>query len=408
MASYSTSNTPSANLLKRTTELSSITSIRSETDDHWFSVLSLCHQRNPSHFGLEFPSTAYENFEYLDSGTYSHVIKACDCEQDNMPIVFKIIKVVQRSTLNHLSDVSLKGFEMFTDVYQEIVIMKLLSNLHDTVADKSGFEYQTHSYPRIIRTRVVNGEIPNYFLIRSYNESARKIKPVERFDDTFGVPREHLVVVMKFGGDSLWDRIQASHPELLKPDQLLSVCYQVSLALAIAEIVYQFEHRDLHVCNLLVKPTKKAYILFKIRSVEYRVKSYGIKTCIIDATFSRMSLGGVSYFTDLTSRLKSTAENPKPEGHEVAYAQMYRLIGDRWSSWFPESNVIWLKCVFTELFASDAFESHADQHQRAIIRRLIAMVTDYKTVYEFVQAIFNESGDIVSNDRIQPPQNVKV
>lgn len=90
MASYSTSNTPSANLLKRTTELSSITSIRSETDDHWFSVLSLCHQRNPSHFGLEFPSTAYENFEYLDSGTYSHVIKACDCEQDNMPIVFKV------------------------------------------------------------------------------------------------------------------------------------------------------------------------------------------------------------------------------------------------------------------------------------------------------------------------------
>src|SRR5690606_6564302 len=136
------------------------------------------------------------------------------------------------------------------------------------------------------------------------DESIPKIKPVERFDDLFGVPREHLVILMKFGGDSLWDRIQAHANLGISPGQLLSVCFQVAFALAVSEVVYEFEHRDLHVCNILVKPTKKKHVLFKLRSVEYRVKSFGVKACIIDATFSRIAMNGKSYYTDLTSRLK--------------------------------------------------------------------------------------------------------
>lgn len=68
----------------------SLASIRSESDDYWTQVLSLCGQSNPSKFGLEFSSVAFDKFEYLDSGTYSLVIKAIDLENGRIPVVFKV------------------------------------------------------------------------------------------------------------------------------------------------------------------------------------------------------------------------------------------------------------------------------------------------------------------------------
>ncbi|KAI2805560.1 Serine/threonine-protein kinase haspin [Blomia tropicalis] len=366
----------------------SLSSIRSEVDDYWHRVLSLCHQRNPFHFGMEFPSKAFNEFEYLDSGTYSHVIKAIE-HQGGTPV---IIKVVQRTTLSRMSDIPISGFELYLDVYQEIVIMKMLSNLHDNVSDIAGYEYQTHSFPRIFRSRVVHGEIPNYFLIRKYDETIPKIKKVDRFDDTFGVPREYLVVVMKFGGDSLWDRIQSFSKDKLLPDQIISLCYQTILALAVSEQVLQFEHRDLHICNMLVKETKKKEVHFKIRSVDYYVKSFSIKACIIDTTFSRMAVAGVIHYTDLSSRLKSSTENPKPEEHEIVYADMYRLVADRWTEWFPQTNVQWLRYCFKELSTCSVFEEFAEEHHKNIMKNLIDLIENQKTVFDFVKTLF-KSGD---------------
>ena len=316
--------------------------------------------------------------------------------------------MLQRVTLARLSDLSFKGFELYQDVFQEIVIIKLLSNLHETVCDAFGYEYQAHTFPRIYKTRVVHGEIPNYFLIRKYDESMPKVKAVERFDDMFGVPREHLVTVMKFGGDSLWDRIQSSSKVSIDADQLMSVCIQVAFALAVAEVVYEFEHRDLHVCNILVKTTKKKNITFKLRSAEFYIKSFGVKACIIDATFSRMALGGNTYYTDLTSRLKGTAENPNPDGQEVAYQQMYKMIGDRWRDWFPESNIVWLKYFFQEILTSDAFTDKADKDQTGALKQMIDNILDFKKVSDFVLSVFLQTGDQGQDDKVSRATNASM
>ena len=292
--------------------------------------------------------------------------------------------------MTRLNELSFKGCELYQDVFQEIVIIKLLSSLHQTVCDAAGFEYQTHSFPRIFRTRIVHGEIPNYFMLRKFDETHAKIKAVERFDDVFGVPREYLVIVMKFGGDSLWDRIQANCKTPMNPEQLISVCFQVTFALAVAEVVHQFEHRDLHVCNVLVKPTKKQEVRFQLRSVYYSVKSFGIKACIIDATFSRMAFGGVAYFTDLTSRLKGTAANSNPDGQEVAYKQMYQLIGDQWRDWYPQTNIIWLKYFFKEILNSDAFITEANESEVNTLKTLIKYVDDFTKVADFMATIVGQ------------------
>ena len=307
---------------------------------------------------------------------------------------------MQTVTLTRLSELSFKGFELFSDVYQEVVIIKMLSNLHRTMCDKAGYEYQAHSFPKIYQTRVVHGEIPNYFLIRKYNESISKIKPVERFEDSLGVPREHLVIVMKFAGDSLWDRIQSHHREGITPEQLISVCYQVVLALAVSETIFQFEHRDLHVCNILIKPTKKKHTMFKFRSMQYQVKSFGVKACIIDATFSRMALGNSIYFIDLTSRLKGTITNQNPDGQEIVYQKMYHLIGDRWSEWFPETNIYWLKYFFEQILTCDVFSKNADQQQKDSLNGLVKKVDNFKMVSDFFVNVLHDN----TNHRQQSQQ----
>ena len=106
-----------------------------------------------------------------------------------------------------------------------------------------------------------------------------------------------------------------------------------------------------------------------------------------------MAIGGNSYFTDLTSRLKGTAANPNPDGQEVAYQQMYKLIGDRWRDWFPESNIVWLKYFFQEILACDAFTDQAEEDHRSHLKELIARISDFKKVSDFACSLVPHSDD---------------
>lgn len=300
--------------------------------------------------------------------------------------------------LNKMCGLSFTGFESYSDVFQEIVISRALSNLHQTTCDASGYEYQTHCFPRIYRTAIVNGEIPNYFIIHRYDENEPIAKPVERFDDVLGVPKEHLVMVMKYCGDSWWNLIHDRpktgrvQSELSSP-KLLSVCYQVTLALAVAEGVYQFEHRDLHVSNVLIKPTKKEWVTFVVRSLNYRVKSFGVKACIIDTTFSRLLLGRSVYFTDLSNRLKTAASNSSPDSQEVAYQQMYQLVKDQWQDWFPQTNINWLKYFYHEVLCSDSFARNCDAQSRQELVGLIDSISQFTSLVDFVVSSFNDRDD---------------
>ena len=53
----------------------------------------------------------------------------------------------------------------------------------------------------------------------------------------------------------------------------------------------QFEHRDLHGGNVLLRKTDQEYIYFRVDGVEYSVESYGVEATIIDYTLSRLTQG---------------------------------------------------------------------------------------------------------------------
>ena len=63
-------------------------------------------------------------------------------------------------------------------------------------------------------------------------------------------------------------------------------------ALAVGEKALQFEHRDLHWGNVLVKPNDHDSANFIIDGSPISVPSHGVKVTVIDYTLSRLSKGG--------------------------------------------------------------------------------------------------------------------
>lgn len=248
----------------------------------------------------------------------------------------------------------------------------MLSCLHEPYF-LGGLEYRNYCFPRILGANFVQGEIPNYFLIKKYSESHPKAKPIEHFEDYYGVPKEHLVLMIKYCDESLYNMRQfpfrTTHNNAIEgvtPDQMISICLQVTLALAVSEGVCQFEHRNLHVCNILIKNTKKDFVSFCLLSETFAVKSFGVKAIIIDATFSRMAMDSEVFFTDLNNRLKGTANLVEPDTQELAYQRMYNTVSDRWGEWFPITNIYWVKYFFGEIKTCEAFSVATQRHHNML------------------------------------------
>ena len=66
----------------------------------------------------------------------------------------------------------------------------------------------------------------------------------------------------------------------------------MSAALLSAQAL-QFEHRDMHRGNVLVKRTKEEFIYFRLNHKEYYIRSHGVRATIVDFTLSRITQRGI-------------------------------------------------------------------------------------------------------------------
>ena len=71
------------------------------------------------------------------------------------------------------------------------------------------------------------------------------------------------------------------------------------MSLAVAEAEYQFEHRDLHLGNILVSRTNENRLDLKLKGLNIELQSGGLRVVIIDFTLSRIRTDEVTIFKDL-------------------------------------------------------------------------------------------------------------
>lgn len=196
------------------------------------------------------------------------------------------------------------------------------------------------------------------------------------------LPHEYVVSVMRHDGQPLWWMM--THKKL-NPQQLTSVLIQVIVGLAIAENVYLYEHRDLHVSNILIKKTSNESIPFILDGRRYTILSQGIKATIIDATFSRMTHNGKVYYRDLTSTLRAygTKKTPiKMSLQNRSYRQMVRVTKNKWDDFTPKTNLIWLTYLCETLMKNETMKG--DPALSAEVKKIRDYTLKVKTTYDLL------------------------
>lgn len=176
------------------------------------------------------------------------------------------------------------------------------------------------------------------------------------------LPREYVISVMKHDGHPLWWMM--THRRL-SAEQLASVLVQVIVGIAIAEKVYSYEHRDLHVSNILIKKTSKSTVPFVLDGNRYKIITQGIKATIIDATFSRLSHNGKVYYRDLTTTLRNYGSKKTPVKMSLqnrSYREMVHLTNNNWEEFTPKTNLIWLTYLCETMMKNDTLKSSSKLH----------------------------------------------
>ena len=181
--------------------------------------------------------------------------------------------------------------------------------------------------------------------------------------DIFGDDQLYVVFVVANGGTDLEHFVPRSF------DEVKSVLLQVALTLAVAEEACQFEHRDLHWGNILIKRDGTNDVHYKLRDVDISVACAGVRVTLIDFTLSRLRTkeGEVAY-SDLATD-PEIFNGPLGDPQAEAYRSMKKYVKE-WSDFAPATNATWLH------YLADIISSH--RCLKSMITNERKMLLDFK------------------------------
>uniref|UniRef100_A0A5B6ZRV7 non-specific serine/threonine protein kinase n=1 Tax=Davidia involucrata TaxID=16924 RepID=A0A5B6ZRV7_DAVIN len=175
----------------------------------------------------------------------------------------------------------------------------------------------------------------------------------------------YVVFVQEHGGQDLESFV------LLNFDEARSLLVQVTVALAVAEAAYEFEHRDLHWGNILLSRKDSAILQFTLEGSEIFVRTFGLFISIIDFTLSRINTGEDILFLDL-SLDPELFDGPKGDKQSETYRKMKEVTEECWEGSFPRTNVLWLQYLVDILLLKKSYDrtSKDERDLRSLKKRL--------------------------------------
>ncbi|KIJ69976.1 hypothetical protein HYDPIDRAFT_104645 [Hydnomerulius pinastri MD-312] len=308
-------------------------------------LLSECSQACPHEFSAFIETFPFDpvvqssdedddtRFRKIGEASYSEVFGIGD-------VVLKIIPIRNEEATIHQDADDIPAPSDAKDVLKEIIVTREIGEI-------------CNGFVKLLKTYVVRGRYPSLLLDLwdEYNErkGSESIRP-----DSFSLNQVYAIIVLPNGGPDL-ESVTFKNAAKAGWHQACSVFWQVARALEQAEELVNFEHRDLHWGQILVKsvPVKKST---SRRNSTVRVPMddtrFGVKATIIDLGLSRMDAtdgqGSKTYWTPFEDEIF--------EGEGDYQYDVYRMMRDlndgSWKAYQPFTNVMWLHYLATKLLHS--------------------------------------------------------
>ncbi|KAK9054836.1 hypothetical protein SSX86_025915 [Deinandra increscens subsp. villosa] len=330
----------------------SLSSHDSGLDEQWdplLDLLKVCGQSSSSTFSNVISEYCdIQSIKKVGEGTYGEVFIAGS-------IVCKVVPFNGDKLVN--GEIQKKAEELLEEVMLSLTLNELRGN--DT---------HTHNVcPTFIQTlslRVCDGAYDDA-MIRAWEEWDKKHVSENDHPIDFAEKQRFVVFVQEHGGQDLESFV------LLNFNEARSLLVQVTVALAVAEAAFEFEHRDLHWGNILLSRKGSETLQFILDGKKMHVKTYKLVASIIDFTLSRINTGESILFLDL-SLDPGLFEGPKGDKQSETYRKMKQVTEDCWEGSFPKTNVLWLQYLVDILLQKKDYDrtSKDERELRSFKKRL--------------------------------------
>ncbi|XP_058191684.1 serine/threonine-protein kinase haspin homolog [Rhododendron vialii] len=319
---------------------------------HWdpfVALLAVCGQLSPSMLSDVFSKFCDpETIVKVGEGTYGEAFEAGKA-------VCKIVPIDGDLRVN--GEVQKRSDELL----EEAILSRTLNHLraHDSQVTNS-----CTTFIQTLGLSVCQGPY-DVALIRAWEEWDGKHGSENDHPKEFPEKQCYFVFVQEHGGQDLESFV------LLNFNEARSLLVQVTVALAVAEAAYEFEHRDLHWGNILLSRKDSATLLFTMEGKPIFIRTFGLVVSIIDFTLSRINTGDDILFLDL-SLDPELFEGPKGDKQSETYRKMRDVTEDCWEGSFPKTNVLWLQYLVDILLLKKSYDrtTKDERDMRSLKKRL--------------------------------------
>ncbi|XP_050303416.1 uncharacterized protein LOC126741126 [Anthonomus grandis grandis] len=329
-------------------------------------VLKYCNQVEPIPFEQAYPRRLLRNCKKIGEGVYGEVFLYT--QPNGISTVMKVIPIEGNQIING------ERQKEFHEILSEIAIVSELSNL------KNNINNSTSGFCEVQRITCVKGKYPK-ILIDHWEEYDENKGSENDPPDIFKEDQLYVVLDLGNGGQDLEAFV------FNNASQAVSMFKQVCYTLAIAEEELQFEHRDLHWGNVLLRKVNTCKkINFKHKGKVKSLKTEGVQVTIIDFTLSRMTHDDVVIFNDL-------GQDPDLFQAEGDYQfEIYRLMKERncndWQKFTPYTNVLWLHYILDKSITALRYNNKMTRSHKQgiqILKDFKECLLKYNSATEFVR-----------------------
>ncbi|OUC49874.1 hypothetical protein D917_04985, partial [Trichinella nativa] len=326
-------------------------------------ILDICQQDRIIHWDEALPSKIAQPVEKIGEGTFADVYSMLI---DGQITALKVVPVEGDTIFNG------EPQKTFLSILPEIIIASEVS----TLSEKNYYNSMTPNLLKLLKLFLVQGSYPD-ILFEAWNRYSISPGTLNDRPDIFEDDQLFILFVFQQGG------VDLENYDLMNINQAQSIIDQIILTLGIFEKELEFEHRDLHIGNILISPWAHETIDYVIDNKPVSLQSAGIIVHIIDFTLSRIKKGGNMIFLDLST--DEELFNGVDDYQYDIYRAMRDLTQHRWNQFWPKTNVLWLDYLMNFFLSARYKKRNLGKKQKQLLRSLRKDISKFSSCAELLQ-----------------------